>query len=63
MNKLEYLAGLGGNDLLDNISKYQCPHKTYCTGHKYPMRCNYIDSRSKCRINRFYNKWGKLATN
>ena len=59
MNKLEYLAGLGGNDLFDDITPYQCPHKAYCTGHKYSMRCNYSDTREKCQLNRFYKKWGE----
>lgn len=58
-SKIEYLAGLGGNDLLDeDLNPFECIHKTYCKGHKFSMKCNYLDSRERCQLNRFYNKWG-----
>jgi hypothetical protein len=51
-SKIEYLAGLGGNDLLDEaLNTHQCTHRDYCKGHKFSMKCNYLDTRKNwsCR--------------
>ena len=36
-----------------------CEHKKYCTGHTYSMKCNYEDTRNKCRLKKFYDKYGE----
>ena len=62
MNKLEYLAGLNGFELPD-MKDYQCKHKSYCPAHKYHMKCDYSDTRNKCMIKKFYEKYGSNYIN
>jgi len=59
MNALEYLAGLSGYEI---PMPKRCKHIDYCTGQKYSMKCNYDDTMEKCRLFRFYNKYGKDYT-
>ncbi len=57
MNKLEYLAGINTADTTD-YEKYNCKYKKDCNGRKYHMRCDFQNTREKCRIFKFYEKYG-----